>query len=125
MAESLNEQLTVRKNNFIGNCLRENLFEIIESSNANMYIRFRNAVNLRSDSISENLNSDGESLLFFACRHGAFEIVRFLIIVKKLDPSFLNKDGLSCLHIACYNGHYSTVEFLILIAEANPNITDN
>ena len=69
-------------------------------------------------------NVDGSTPLYFACRSGNLELVKYLINIYNCDPKMSNKTGLVPLHNAALGGHTSIVNYLVEEKECSSTTRD-
>ena len=60
-------------------------------------------------------NKYGNTLLYYSCHHGWYDVTRWLVKQHHCDPEGRNEDGYTPLHEACCNGHLDIVRYLVSI----------
>ena len=70
-------------------------------------------------------NANGSTPLYFACKSGNLELVKYLILKKNCDPNKPNTLGLVPLHNAALGGHISIANYLIEEKQCSATPRDN
>ena len=93
----------------MGQTIGVQLFKAAESGDSHIFIGQKKP----EDTAVDDLNENGESLLYLSAMHGHYPIVHWLIF-HGADVNFqFKKDGNSPLHMASIHGHLSVVRRLV------------
>ena len=58
---------------------------------------------------------NGATAVYLACQEGQYDILEFLIRMRRGNAIIKAYDGMSCLHAAAQSGHLDCVQFLVSI----------
>ena len=90
----------------------EKLLTIAQSGNVTSFMEFISTHYNDSDWKNTSHKKSGDSLLNYAARNGALQLLKFLQ-QQRMDLELANFDGKNALHEACQAGHLECVQYLL------------